>query len=207
MKLWRRAGWGSAIVEAQAAAYGLPLELVEVADLFRDAEARAALARVNPVAQIPTLQLDDGRIMTESAAIALHLADLTGRDLLVPGPQAEERADFLRWLIFIAANIYPCFTFADDPRRFVADPEAAAAFKARVGEHKKALWHMVAAAAQGPWFLGDRLSAVDVYVTVMNRWGPGPAWFAAETPRLDAIARAVEAREDMAAVFAANFPD
>lgn len=207
MKLWRRADWGSAIVEAQAAAYGLPLELVEVGDLFEDAGARAALAAVNPVAQVPTLLLDDGRLMTESAAITLHLADLTGSDLLVPGPRAAERADFLRWLVFVVANIYPCFTFADDPSRFVADPGAAAAFKARVGEHKKGLWRMVEPAAGAPWFLGPRLSALDVYVAVMTRWGPGRDWFAAEAPKLDAIARAVEARADMAPVFAANFPD
>lgn len=206
MKLWRRAGWGSAIIEAQAAAYGLRLELVEVADLFEDAAAREGLARVNPVAQLPALLLDDGRIMTESAAITLHLADLTGSDLLVPSALAAERAAFLRWLIFMVANIYPCSTFADDPSRFVADPDAAAAFKARVGEHKKGLWRMVEAEARGPWFLGERVSAIDVYIAVMNRWRPGRDWFAAEAPKLDAIARAVEARPDMAAVFAANFP-
>lgn len=206
MKLWRCAGWGSAIVEAQAAAYGLPLELVEAGDLFENAAARAALARVNPLVQLPTLLLDDGRVMTESAAITLHLADLTGSDLLVPGAAAVERAAFLRWLIFMVANIYPCFTFADDPARFVDDPEAAADFKARVDEHGKRLWRMVEAAAGGPWFLGDRFSAVDVYVAVMSHWRPGRDWFAAEAPKLTAIARAVEARADMGAVLAANFP-
>jgi hypothetical protein len=33
---------------------------------------------------------------------------------------APERAKFLRWLVFIVANIYPTFTYADDPSRFVA---------------------------------------------------------------------------------------
>lgn len=96
MRLSRLAGWGSTLIKAQAAACGLPLDLVEVADLFEDTGARAALAEVNPVAQLPTPMLDDGRIMTESAAITLHPADLTGSDLLVPRPRAEERATFLR---------------------------------------------------------------------------------------------------------------
>ena len=34
-KLWGRAGWGSALVEAQLAWYGLPFTFEPVGDLFR----------------------------------------------------------------------------------------------------------------------------------------------------------------------------
>ncbi|MCR6700769.1 MAG: glutathione S-transferase N-terminal domain-containing protein [Dokdonella sp.] len=124
MTLHGRPGWGSALIEAQLLRYGLPFRFEEVGDLFASAEARAALAAVNPLAQVPTLVLDDGRVMSESAAITLYLADLTGRDDLVPGPQSPERAAFLRWLVFLVANLYPTFTYADDPQRFVADAAA-----------------------------------------------------------------------------------
>ena len=63
-------------------------------------------SRHDPVGQVPTLLLPDGQVMTESAAMTLHLADLSGRDDLVPGPAAAERAAFLRWLVFLVANIY-----------------------------------------------------------------------------------------------------
>ena len=79
-------GWGSAIIEAQLAWYGLPARIVDVGDLFESADARARLLPLNPVAQVPTLVLPDGTVLTESAAITLHLADRTGRDDLVPGP-------------------------------------------------------------------------------------------------------------------------
>src|SRR5437868_13539616 len=110
--LWGRAGWGSAIVEAQLAWYGLPFRLEPVGDLLREPQARAALEKVNPLAQIPTLVMPDGAVMSESAAITLLLADITGQDSLVPGPRSAERANFLRWLVFIVANIYPTFTYA-----------------------------------------------------------------------------------------------
>src|SRR5262245_6605486 len=95
MTLYGEPGWGSVLVEAQLEWLGLPYMFEAVGDLFESAEARERLRRVNPLAQIPTLVLPDGAVMTESAAITLYLADLTGRDDLVPGPGAPERAAFL----------------------------------------------------------------------------------------------------------------
>ncbi len=44
------------------------------------------------------------------------------------------------------------------------------------------------AAASQPWFLGERLSAIDLYLVAMTRWRPGAKWFAANAPKLAAIA-------------------
>lgn len=207
--LYGRPGWGSALVELQLAYYRLPYRLEIVGDIYRDADARAALLALNPRGQVPVLDLPDGQRMTESAAMTLHLADLAQSDALVPGPQAPERAAFLRWLIFIVANIYPTFTFADVPTRFVDDDRAAPDFVARVNLYAKTLWgEMEAEAARqgGPWFLGARFSAIDLYIAVMREWRPGRAWFAATAPRLHAIAEAVWQRKDCAKALAVNFP-
>lgn len=199
-------GWGSAIVEAQLAFYGLPFRFEAVGDLFDSAEARERLRPLNPLAQVPVLVLPDGRVLTESAAITLHLADLTGRDDLVPGPQAAERPDFLRWLVFLVANLYPTFTYADDPSRFVkADEAVQQAFRAEVDAYAQRLWGHVEAAAVGPWFLGTRLSALDVYLAVMTRWRPRRVWFAAHAPKLLAAADAAAALPAVAPVMARNF--
>lgn len=204
MKLFRRAGWGSALVEYQLAWYNQPYDVEEVDDLFQSEGARAAVRTWNPVAQIPTLILDDGTVLTESAAITLWLAERIGSQELVPSPGAPERAAFLRWLVFLVANIYPCFTFADDPARFVSVAEAQKPFREAVNAHENRLWESVEAAASTPWFLGDRFSALDIYIAVMTKWRPGRAWFARETPRLHAIATAVEALPALAEVIAAN---
>ena len=208
MKLYENPGWGSAIIEAQLAILNLPCTLIPSGDIYSDPAARAALATVNPLVQIPTLILDDGTVMTESAAITLHLADLTGSDSLVPKPGDPHRPAFLRWLIFIVANIYPCFTFADVPTRFVPEPEGEA-FKNRITDHATTLWKVVAAEAArhgGPWFLGSRFSAIDVYIAVMIHWRPSRATFERETPILAEIAARTTARPDMAAVMHRNFP-
>ncbi|MBN8890368.1 MAG: hypothetical protein BGP12_14845 [Rhodospirillales bacterium 70-18] len=209
-----RPGWGSALVEAQLAAYGLPFELREVDNLFTSAEARAVVLPFNPLAQVPTLLLPDGQVMTESAAITLHLADVTGSDLFVPPPGDPSRPAFLRWLVFLVANVYPTFTYADDPARFVAAEGAQAGFKAKVGVYAQRLWGVMEGQAGAPWFLGARFSALDLYVAVMTHWFLGPRvegqrsrdWFAANCPRLHAIALAADARSELAAVLKRNFP-
>jgi GST-like protein len=208
-RLWQNPGWGSAIVEAQLAFYGLDHELVDVGDVFESEAARLALGQANPLAQVPVLQLPSGEVMTESAAMTLHLADLAGRDDLVPGPQAGERAAFLRWLIFIVANIYPAVSYYDRAQDFLPEPAAAEAFRRAVDARRKLLWRQfgeAVAARGGPWALGPRFSALDIFVAVMVNWRPGRAWFAAELPELLQIADAVAGRQGLAAVFTRNFP-
>jgi GST-like protein len=102
--LYGNPGWGSALVEAQLDWLGLSYRYEAVGNLFTSVEARERVGAVNPLAQVPTLVLGDGRVLTESAAITLYLADLTGRDDLVPDPKAPERAEFLRWLVYFVAN-------------------------------------------------------------------------------------------------------
>jgi GST-like protein len=202
-KLYGRPGWGSAIVEAQLAWYGLAYTLEPVGDLLRDPAARTALEKVNPLAQVPTLMLPDGTVMSESAAITLLLADVTGKDTLVPGPGAKERAPFLRWLVFLVANVYPTYTYADVPERFVPG-EPARAFRKTVDAYAERLWHQLDGAAGAPWFLGERFSALDIYLRVMTHWRPKRGWFETNTPRLFAIARRADQKPELAEAWQRN---
>ena len=204
--LYGRGGWGSAIVEAQLVWYGLPVQFEPVGDLFKSPEARARLEKVNPLAQLPTLVMPDGSVMSESAAITLLLADITGDDSLVPGPGVPERAKFLRWLIFLVANIYPTFTYADDPARFISVNNARDPFRAATDAYAQKLWRMVESEAGSPWMLGTRFSALDIYAGVMTRWRPKRGWFEEETPKLAAVVHAVDILPKLAPVWARNDP-
>ncbi|MBS0550720.1 MAG: glutathione S-transferase family protein [Proteobacteria bacterium] len=205
-RLYGRPGWGSAIVEAQLAWYGLPFTVELVGDLLRDPPSRQKLEAANPLAQVPTLVLPDGTVMSESAAITLLLADVTGQDSLVPGPAARERASFLRWLVFIVANIYPTFTYADVPSRFVEVEAAQQPFVATIDAYRNRLWSQVESVTGAPWFLGDRLSALDIFVAVMTHWGPKRPWFEKEAPRLFAIATRADALPPLQDTWARNKP-
>jgi GST-like protein len=205
-RLYERAGWGSALVETQLAWYALDYRLEAVGDLLKETQARDRLAPVNPIAQIPTLILPDGAVMTESAAITLLLAETTGRDDLAPGAGAPERARFLRWLIFMVANIYPTFTYGDKPARFVAGDVGRASLRANTDAYAQRLWRILEEEASRPWFLGERFSGIDIFIAAMTRWRPERPWFAAHTPKLAAIAASADALPVLAPVWARNFP-
>lgn len=206
-KLYARPGWGSVLAEAQLAWYGLDYDLEELDDLFASAVAREKLAPVNPLAQVPTLVLPDRQVMTESAAITLHLADVTRSTDLVPDTGEAVRPKFLRWLVFLVANVYPTFTYMDDPSRFVSVEAARQPFADSVSAYRERLWAQVEEDVGSPWFLGDRFSALDIYVATMTHWTPRRAWFAEHRLKLHAIARRADAEPRLAAVWQRNFPN
>ncbi|WP_323716424.1 glutathione S-transferase family protein [Paracoccus aminovorans] len=161
--------------------------------------------RISRAGLIPVLVLPNGQVMSESAAITLHLADLTGRDDLVPRPGAPERAAFLRWLIFLVAQVYPCFTFGDDPARFLSEAPAQAELGEAVAARLQELWTVLDGVVGAPWFPGERFSALDIYAAAITNWKPGPEWFQANAPRIWSIAQAAAARPAITPAWRRNF--
>lgn len=204
--LYGREGWGSALIEAQLEWYGLPYRFERVGDLLADAAARESLARINPLAQVPTLVTAGGDVLAESLAITLWLAETNDSDDWVPLPAERCRGRFLRWLTFCVSTIYPTFTYADVPARFVPMATAHAGFLECIDDWRARAWTMMENEVRGPWFLGDRRSAIDLYIAVMSRWTPRRAWFVEHAPKLAGIASAVEALSPIDAVMTRNFP-
>ncbi|MEO6566678.1 MAG: glutathione S-transferase N-terminal domain-containing protein [Casimicrobiaceae bacterium] len=70
--LYGSRGSGSAAIEAALALLGQPARIVEAAT-WVPGPGLDELRTVNPLGQIPTLVLADGTVLSESAAILLHL--------------------------------------------------------------------------------------------------------------------------------------
>lgn len=112
-------GWGSTISELMLTLADIPYHFVNVEGFDQPGLQRDRLKQINPLCQVPTLTLEDGSMMTESAAIALMILDV--RPDLAPAPGSPQRHAFQRLLIWLVANVYPTFTFADYPERWAAD--------------------------------------------------------------------------------------
>jgi len=97
--LYGKKGSGSASVEAALAIIGAPCRLVETASWERN-EAFQALLKLNPLGQIPTLVLEDGSALSESAAILIHLGSVHPDSGLLPRAESA-RAQAFRGLVFI----------------------------------------------------------------------------------------------------------
>jgi GST-like protein len=191
-------GCGSMIAEAVLALAEIPYEREE--HDYESEAGRAALLAKNPLAQVPTVIAPDGGVMTETAAIALHVDELVPGAGLLPPVGDRLRRDALRWLTFFVAAIYPTFTYGDTPAKWGGGDE----LKRATNAHRESLWRYLEGVVTGPWFLGPRWSVLDVYVSVMTKWRPGRAWFADACPRLSAIAAAVDRDPRLAGVWTAN---
>ena len=145
----------------------------------------------------------DGGVMTETAAIALHLDELVPAAGLFPAPRDPLRREALRWLMYLVGAVYPTFTYGDEPAKWIGD--AGPMLRDATDAHREALWRQVEAVARAPWFLGPRFSMLDVYLAVMTRWRPRRAWFAEHCPRIAAIAASVDDDPRLRALWAANF--
>ncbi|STR71238.1 GST-like protein yncG [Raoultella ornithinolytica] len=109
-------GWGSAIGELMLTLANIPYHFVNVAGFDQPGPQRDSLMQINPLCQVPTLRLADGSVMTETAAMALMILD--SRPDLAPAPGTAQRHQFQRLLIWLVANVYPTFTYADYPQRW-----------------------------------------------------------------------------------------
>lgn len=194
-------GCGSVIVEAALTLAQLPFDREE-AD-YSTTVGRERLLQLNPLAQVPTVILPDGTVMSESLALIHHLNDVKPELRLIPAVGDPLRPVALRFLTFLVSAIYPTFTYGDEPAKWVG--EAGPALHASTLAHRQRLWQYLDGEARGPTTFLGTFSAIDLYLAAMTRWRPGRAWFAEHAPRLHAIASALDHDPRLATLWAANF--
>ena len=200
-------GSGSTAVEAALTLIGAPYQVVERAPFDSPADA-AKLAPVNPMRQVPALILPGGELMTESAAILVHLAERHPEAGLAPAAESSLRPRFLRWMSFISAQIYALYWIRDAPVRLAADKPQEAVLLARTAARISEAWATMDAqiTPAGRFLLSDEISVLDLYLTVVSRWGPRRQAFYAAAPGLAPVVRAVDADPRLAAFWAERFP-
>lgn len=79
----------------------LPFELVPI-DTFKGEQHTASFRKINPNGKLPAID-DNGEVVFDSTAILLYLAEKHGVLL----GNAEDKAQLLSWLMFIASGLGP----------------------------------------------------------------------------------------------------
>jgi glutathione S-transferase len=175
---------------------GLPYEtrIVPYGPEMKAPEYRA----LNPMGKVPTL-LHGVTVITEVAAICAYMADLAGKAHLAPSLDDPDRGAYYRWLFFAAGPVEAAVT----AKSFGFDTEDAAGYqRAGWGNLEAVADTLSQTLADGrQWWLGDRFSAVDVYLGSQISWGirfgslpdrPGFADYAARLAARPAAIRAAE---------------
>ncbi|MES2073447.1 MAG: glutathione S-transferase family protein [Pseudomonadota bacterium] len=204
--LYGAAASGSIAVEAALTLLKIPYELREAAT-WAEAEARREVAPVNAMQQVPTLVLPGGEVMTESAAILIDLADRHPQAGLAPAIDDPMRRQFLRWMLYVSSAIYALHWIKPDVSRIGAPPEARAVVVDAVHERIAFCWqHMDRQLHPGSYLLGEHLSVLDLYVTVVSRFGPWRQRFYQAAPGMAQVVRRVDADPRLAEFWARRYP-
>jgi glutathione S-transferase len=174
-RLYARQNSGSLVVQAALEEIGVPYECTWVSV---EAAEEPAFRKISPTGKIPALELPDGTVMFESAAILIHLSLAHPGAGLAPPPGTSRHARFLQWMVFLSVNLYQSALRIYYPDRFSTRSEDAAAIReqgtADFLRHMELLSHSLT-----PYVLGEEFSIADVYLYMLASWYPAgtPALF------------------------------
>lgn len=187
-KLYSRAGSGGFPVEAALELCGAPFELIEVPKARRD---DPDFRRISPLGQVPVLVLDDDRAMTESAAMCILIAERHPAAGLAPSIGSAERADFLRWMVFMSAVLYQADLRIYYAPRYTAEAGGVDGVKvAALAELDAGLAVVNAALATRQWLTGAR-SIADTYLLMLFHWHPDMDRARRDYPNIERLSAAL----------------
>ena len=205
--LYGMQGSGSAAIEPALDLCGASWKLAKAASWEPDANFEA-LKAVNPLGLVPTLVLPGGSVMTESAAILMHLGDAFPQSRLLPADDAA-RAQAQRGLVFIAAHCYAAIGIIDYPKRWCTPCDDATAERIRAGTREKLHrnWEIFADTFPArPYLAGENLGALDLLAAVVSRWSGARAHVKAARPAFHETLQTIEQHPNVAPVFARHWP-
>jgi glutathione S-transferase len=191
---------GSGAMAPQALFEEIGAEYEKIVIEFEKGEHKSdEFLSVNPMGQIPALILPDGTLMTETAAMLVQIVDRHPEARLAPPVGSAERARFLRWIFFLASNVYPAVLRVYYSERYSPDPSAAEGIKAAAESDLNHHFGILEDALRpGPYLLGETFSAVDIFLWMLIQWHPVPASLFEKAPRIERVAGLVQARPAIA---------
>jgi len=138
---------------------------VELISFDKGEHKRPEYLAINPMGKVPAI-VHRGTVVTETAAICTYLADAFPQAQLAPATSDPARGTYLRWLFFAAS----CVEYALVDRMFsrpLPDRPGVLGY----GSYESVVNALDIALSPGPWILGERFSAADVYVGSQIGWG------------------------------------
>ncbi|NVZ42504.1 glutathione transferase GstA [Pseudomonas sp. 21615526] len=142
----------------------LPFELIRVDNQKKLTADGDDFLQINPKGYVAALQLDNGEVLTEGAAILQYLADRVPAAGLAPANGSWERVRLQEWLNFVSSEIHGGLgvLFKD-----AIPDEVKALFKATLFKRFAIL---VQTLERQDYLLGAHYSVADAYLFVVLRW-------------------------------------
>jgi glutathione S-transferase len=176
-------------IVAREAGLALDLERVDLKKSPHRTETGADFMKINPKGYVPALRLDDGQLLTESAAIVQYLADLAPESGLAPAAGTLERYRLQEWLSFVGTELHKMFS----PWLFHPEhgEQAAQVARAKIALRFAFLDQHL---AEHPYLLGPSFTAADAYAFTIVAWARSKRIDLAPFPHLQRYMGRVAAR-------------
>jgi len=170
-KLYWSPGTAAFAPHAVMAENGIEVALERI-DHRSGATHSAEYLLLNPGGYVPTLVTPDGDVVYEAAACCLYLAGRHGLTDFMPAPGDPGYAVFLRSLFYLTNTVQEACKIFYYPHRFSG--EEASVVRDRAREMLVERWRAVDdhLTKNGPCYLGDRYTLVDLYMTMLADWYP-----------------------------------
>jgi glutathione S-transferase len=169
IRLWYSPGACSFVPHVLLHELGLPFEPVKV-PIREGALQTEEFGRLNPKRRVPVLALDRD-VITELPAIATALSLLKPERHMM-GRSLIDQARVYEWMNWLSGTVHAqgfgCFW---RPQRFSDDQSAHESIIARGRKTIAEYLAMIDAKLVRPHAVGDELTAVDVFLLVIYRWG------------------------------------
>ena len=167
MKLYYSPGACSMAPHIVALEAGHKLDYVKVDIPNKKTEGGDDYWKVNFKGYVPTLQLDNGELLTEVGVICQYLSDQKPESGLAPKAGTMERYRLMEWLNFVAAEVHKQIGALFNPKY---TPEMKEVQLAVIGRRLKPL---DAALGGKQYLMGDKFSAADAYLFTILNWTKG----------------------------------
>jgi glutathione S-transferase len=136
---------------------GVPYR-VELVDLQKNEQKLPKFLAINPMGKLPAI-VHRGVVVTECAAICVYLADAFLAAQLAPRLDDPARGTYLRWMFFGAGCVDPGLI-----DRMLARPVPERVGAVGYGRFEDMTNVLEKAITPGPYILGERFSAADLYI-------------------------------------------
>ena len=188
-------------LEEAGAAYTLKL-----VDTGKGEHQKPEYLALNPAGKVPTLIIDGGFTMTESAAMCMLIADRHPAANLAPKADELARGHFYMWLMHLSNTLQPAMLRYYYPDRHTAASEGTEAVVNKAQEEVATVWSRIDAhlRTKGPYLLGERYSAADIFCAMLSTWQDCCPDTYRRFPGIKRLAELVMARPAVARIAAAN---
>ena len=181
-----RALWALEEVSAQ-------YEYIEV-DLMRGEAREPWFLEMNPAGKVPVLD-DGGTIITESAAICMHLAEKYPQSRLMPQAGTVERTQCYKWISYVVTELdAPLWTIAKHRFALPRERRVPAVIETASWEFRMAVKILATGLGDRPYLVGDCLTVADIIAGHTLSWAKS-ARLALGSDQLDCYLDSLLARD------------